>query len=82
MTNNQQQLSTNKKLFQLTQEISQLYSHIVDIKRDINKQTKAFLELIKSISSDDVLSNSEKLHILNCMQEENDNGKSKTTTTR
>lgn len=76
MTESQQQLSINTKLFQLTQEISQLYSHIVDIKRDIHNQTKALLELIKAISSDDVLSNSEKLHILNCIRGENYNGES------
>lgn len=73
MKNNQQQSS---QLLKLAENITTLYSHVLEIKKDINKQTKAFLELIKAIQNEDVLSPSEKLHILNCMQGEKVDGKS------
>lgn len=79
MTNKQQQPN---HLLELAENITNLFSHVLEIKKDINKQTKAFLELLKAIQNEDVLSPSEKLHILNCMQGEESNGKSKTTTTR
>lgn len=69
MTNNQQQPN---HLLELAENITKLYSHILEIKKDINKQTKAFLELIKAIQNDDVLSPSEKIHILDCMQGDED----------
>lgn len=79
MTNNQQQLN---HLLELAEKITKLFSHILEIKQDIHKQTKAFMELLKAIQDEDVLSSSEKLHILKCITGEESNGKSKTTTTR